>query len=1363
MKYLLRIIPFILVVNTFSQTCQTIDVQLDSFVPARNTNGIIRVCVNQMITLNGSATFSDNDIGATYEWDLGDGNTIAGTTASFSYTAPGVYIANLKVSGTTPSRCNTSTNINQVIQVSTEPDFTGTGASESVLCFGESTTIDGVVNPEEFVFNCTPPVGTTTALPDGVGVPYETSVFVDCYDPSQTLTNTDQIVSICLSLEHSYLGDLDIDIISPNGQTVRLFQNNPGITANLGTPWATGVVDALSTNTTPGVGSLYCFMPNNTLPTLDGGVLNGGVFVSGNGPGTYIDSYVPAGNYRSTTPLSGLVGSPLNGEWKIRIVDNEVNDNGNIFEWQITFDPSILPANFTFTPSIVSQSWDADASIINTNGNTITVQPTTAGTHCYTYRVVDDFGCEYTEEVCVEMIRDIQVESLPLDIFLCDTGSDNIEVFDFSNNEGLVVGSQPTSEVEVSYHPSEQDAIDNTARLSVPYTNTLPVETIWMRIADITQTCFKTAQFDIRVLPIPVANKPVDFELCDDNTDGNDANGIGVTFDLLTKINEVLGGQSIADFEVKFYNTQAEADAAVLGTEFTTVVNTVTPQQVFARMENRLNTDCYTSTSFNLIVNPLPVTQASVTLTQCDDDTDGQAAFNLTEANVLISGNSASETFTYYVTETQAIGGLMADQIPNPTTYVNLIPVSGSVVYARIETSEGCYRTAQIDLEVGVSQIPASFTTLEYYVCDTKDVDNDNTNGIATFNFSDARQTIRNLFPLPNITVTFYNNESDALAEINAIDINNHRNDTSPFTQNIYVRIDSDNVNACLGLGHHVTLTVEPLPTNNTINDYVLCSDTNSATFNLNTKTAEVIGTETRPMLVTYHESEQDAINNIPIPDISNYNSTDKIIYVRAQFDDNTNGILDSRECVSTDMSFELKVIPNPVVFIPDPIKICNDQVNTLYDLTIREDQITGGDTSIALSYFESQANLDNNTPIINPETYNNLNIDSNILVLARGTNNCTSIVNLELKTIIYDVLNLNPTALEECEIDNNGIDNFDLRRSEVDILNGLAEADFDFTYYENQNDAEAGNTNFIQDPSTFENKIINGQTLYVRVIPKTNECFQIAELQIIVNQVPEIQIEKEYVICLAPDGGVITAVGNVLIESVPIDTQLSPIDYSFQWYRGNDVNPSNIIPGETGETFSPTEAGNYTVIATNLISGCTIPATTTVIGSYPPERITAEVTTDAFSNNDIIEVMVEGNGEYEYRLDDGSWQSSSTFENVRGGEHIVSVRDIYNCDELVSETIIIIDYPKFFTPNNDGTNDTWQIYGITNQRDAKIYIYDRYGKLLKQLNPTGIGWNGTFNGVRLPTGDYWFTVEYTDPNKSNVKKLFRAHFTLKR
>ncbi|HZW62131.1 MAG TPA: T9SS type B sorting domain-containing protein, partial [Flavobacteriaceae bacterium] len=65
----------------------------------------------------------------------------------------------------------------------------------------------------------------------------------------------------------------------------------------------------------------------------------------------------------------------------------------------------------------------------------------------------------------------------------------------------------------------------------------------------------------------------------------------------------------------------------------------------------------------------------------------------------------------------------------------------------------------------------------------------------------------------------------------------------------------------------------------------------------------------------------------------------------------------------------------------------------------------------------------------------------------------------------------------------------------------------------------------------------------------------------------------------------------------------------------------------------------------------------------------------------------------------------------------------------------------------------------------AKIYIFDRYGKLLKQLSPTGSGWDGMYNGEPLPSSDYWFTVEYYEPGQGSESgtKEFRSHFTLKR
>ena len=95
---------------------------------------------------------------------------------------------------------------------------------------------------------------------------------------------------------------------------------------------------------------------------------------------------------------------------------------------------------------------------------------------------------------------------------------------------------------------------------------------------------------------------------------------------------------------------------------------------------------------------------------------------------------------------------------------------------------------------------------------------------------------------------------------------------------------------------------------------------------------------------------------------------------------------------------------------------------------------------------------------------------------------------------------------------------------------------------------------------------------------------------------------------------------------------------------------------------------------------------------------------------------------------------------------------------------MVVPIYLNFFTPNGDGYNDRWNVVGInptSNQLyNAQVYIFDRYGKLIKQISPTSDGWDGTFNNEDLPSTDYWFKVEYTE---KNTQKVFKGHFSLKR
>jgi gliding motility-associated-like protein len=125
-----------------------------------------------------------------------------------------------------------------------------------------------------------------------------------------------------------------------------------------------------------------------------------------------------------------------------------------------------------------------------------------------------------------------------------------------------------------------------------------------------------------------------------------------------------------------------------------------------------------------------------------------------------------------------------------------------------------------------------------------------------------------------------------------------------------------------------------------------------------------------------------------------------------------------------------------------------------------------------------------------------------------------------------------------------------------------------------------------------------------------------------------------------------------------------------------------------------------------------------------------------------------------------GPVQGSPVFSNVDSGDHIVSIIDTKGDCGILQLNANVLKYPKFFTPNNDSYNDTWNIVDLANQQEAVIFIYDRYGKLIKQISPSGFGWDGTYNGQPLPSTDYWFEVRYTKEDKANI---FKSHFSLKR
>ncbi len=167
------------------------------------------------------------------------------------------------------------------------------------------------------------------------------------------------------------------------------------------------------------------------------------------------------------------------------------------------------------------------------------------------------------------------------------------------------------------------------------------------------------------------------------------------------------------------------------------------------------------------------------------------------------------------------------------------------------------------------------------------------------------------------------------------------------------------------------------------------------------------------------------------------------------------------------------------------------------------------------------------------------------------------------------------------------------------------------------------------------------------------------------------------------------------------------------------------------------------------------------VLSSQTPQI--TEIIIDDLKANNTVTVLTDIDGNFEYQLDDGSYQVGNVFTNVTPGMHNVTINDLNGCGE-VTEPIIVVGFPKFFTPNGDGINDVWHIEGISNLDRPVVFIFDRYGKFLKEMTQNNIGWNGTFNGRDLPSADYWFKLQYEDTDGQQIfAKYVNNHFTLRR
>ncbi|MEJ2163808.1 MAG: T9SS type B sorting domain-containing protein, partial [Robiginitalea sp.] len=202
--------------------------------------------------------------------------------------------------------------------------------------------------------------------------------------------------------------------------------------------------------------------------------------------------------------------------------------------------------------------------------------------------------------------------------------------------------------------------------------------------------------------------------------------------------------------------------------------------------------------------------------------------------------------------------------------------------------------------------------------------------------------------------------------------------------------------------------------------------------------------------------------------------------------------------------------------------------------------------------------------------------------------------------------------------------------------------------------------------------------------------------------------------------------------------------------------------PGAFTLTVSSPNSGRYFVeIQTNSAQTYTDDILITFFGVPGPIRVDV---LDDLSDSNNVEIVVQGEGSYQYAINGGPFQDSPVFLDVPPGQNTLIVNDKNGCGTTDPLPFLVVGYPKFFTPNGDGIHDSWNIQGIETLTDPYVFIFDRYGKLLKQLDETSPGWDGTFNGRPMPSSDYWFRLEYARPeNGELVNDVIRSHFSLKR
>ncbi len=952
--------------------------------------------------------------------------------------------------------------------------------------------------------------------------------------------------------------------------------------------------------------------------------------------------------------------------------------------------------NIVITFYVTEIDRDTNTNPIDTSVLFAATSPTTV------YIKIDDVasGCSDFSEITL-LVNPVLLFNPANPLPYCDTDDDGFVSIDLASLDVTVTGGNPN--FEVRYFPTDIDAQNNTNQLPPFYTNTTMVETIYARIENIDTGCSTINPFEIQINLAPAATSPSPIIICD-----NDQDGFSI-INLEDKIPETV--TSTTGINIDFFTSFDDADNNINPITTRTSYNANT-QTIYIRVENDDSLSCYNIVTLDVTVNTLPVIPSITPFLICKDDGTFTADFLLVDKDAeILNGQTGKEV--YYFEDAG-----FTIPIDKNTIYQNT--TTPQTIYVRVEniTDAACSATSSFTLQVSSDPIYNAFTP--YLICD--DITNDQ---IHLFDLNEKVTEISQGSP-DNLNVTFHLTRQDAEDNANAQPLQ-YTNISNP--QTLYVRIESS-ASFCYVV-EELGINIIASPDITQANPFESC-DTDYdgfVTFNLENADFEINDRLQNNLITNYFENftdinQNDGLDNSnQIADPVNYISNTRTVYIKVA---NT-----LTGCFSV-IPLDLVVIPPPVTNNINTIEICDNDTDT-FDLTTVDAQIVNDPNIVNISYHNSQNDADNNqNPFGNIFNYT----ASNHTIYIRVNDpliNCPITISFNLQINPNPIANTAPDLIS-CDDDFDGLFEFDLSTNTNIVIGSQNPSIHSVTYYNDVTNAESA-SNVLPNLHT----AFDGEIIYARLQNNNTGCFAISQFATRINPLPIIPIDDFVPLCINDLPLIINAdTGN------PNDTYL--------WSTGE--TSTEILLDDVGDI------GDYWVTVTipHVVGpDCSYTKNFTVIES---EDATINFTTKVdFADPNSITVDVSGIGDYVFILDDGEPQTSNVFENVTFGLHVVTIRDLNGCKDVTTE-VVVIDIPKFVTPNNDGTFDTWHIVGVQEIPGTVVYIYNRHGKLLKTLPHTSRGWDGTFNGSNMPSDDYWFVAKII---QNGAAFDIKGHFALKR